>query len=100
MTLRNSAALTLLLFKLCSLTLAHEPYDVNPTTRRSEAQIQRASGEMADAAINLWNALSDDQRKAIGFPFDAAGFDAAQVLHQAAPHVMDGNLGPVIGMGE
>jgi hypothetical protein len=50
-------------------TRAHDLHDAGPVTRPSAESIARASAEMADAALNLWNALTDAQRAAIGFPF-------------------------------
>lgn len=70
MSLKNSIAPIFLAFALAPLALGHELYDAKSTSRPTDEQIQQASKEMADAAANLWNALSEDQRKAIGFPFE------------------------------
>jgi hypothetical protein len=70
MRFKNPTAPVLLTFVFTSFALAHDPYDAKPTARPSEEQVQRVTREMADAATNLWNALSEDQRKAVAFPFD------------------------------
>ena len=49
---------------------AHEAHDAGPVTRPSSESLARASAEMADAATNLWNELTAEQRAAAGFAFD------------------------------